>query len=188
MSSIQITPGGLGQAMMILLALLGVLLFADAVLFMFEIAEVSSRLNIEVLVSDKVRAVVEGGIGIMLFMFGLGIWTVFVGGAAIVGLIITSAGFLWAYNGTGIGTPSQQTTTTSTAQARAATPNSNGSARYICPLDKEKEQWCDEDHDNDGTINRFDSDFNKRGQGQRNCRFKNYVTSKNGAGCKPVQK
>lgn len=187
MASIQITPSGIGQTMMIAAVAVGGAMIADSIFFMTNGPSFLGYLNIAVALDERVRAVAEIAVGIMLAMFGLGLWTVQVGGIAIIAVMVLTLGNYWSIMGSR-GTANQHYTTVSTNRPAVQQASAAGAAtRYACPLSKKQSDWCDEDHDADGTKNRFDPYFNNKGQGMRNCRFQNYITDTNSEGCKAVK-
>lgn len=167
MAAIQITPSGIGQTMMIGAVIVGGVLIGDAFFFMADKPSLLAYFNVAVFLDERIRAVAEIAAGILLGMFGLGIWTVQVGGLAIATVLILTLGSYWQVSGTK-GSANQRETTASTS--KTTTQAANASARrYSCPLLQKDKDWCKEDHDKDGVINMRDSYFNNRGQGIRNC-------------------
>lgn len=183
MASIQITPTGLGQTMMIAAVCVGGAMVVDACMFMSDKSSFLGFFNIGIALEERSRAVMEIGAGIMLAMFGIGLWTVQVGGIAIIALLCLTLGQYWTINGSRGSANNTQMATVSTTQA-AARQQQSSTNRYECPLGAEQLAWCDEDTDGDGTINRYDKSYNKSGQAIRNCRFKTYITATYSKGCK----
>lgn len=178
MAGIQITPSGLAQTGMIACAIAGVVLVIDSIMFMYEVKTLLNYLGLQIYLDERVRAVVLILIGGLAFMFGLGLWTFGVAVIAIATLAFMSYGEIWgakAWEGT------RPTTTAQTKQAQAKQTN-NGTTRYRCPLNKDQLKWCEEDHDNNGVLNRNQEDPSN------NCKFKSYVTdTKINNDCKAIQ-
>jgi hypothetical protein len=187
MASIQITPTGLGQTMMIAAVAIGAGLIIDACMFMSDKSSLLGYFNIGIALEERSRAVLEIGAGILLAMFGIGLWTVQVGGIAIIALLCLTLGQYWTINGSRGSAHNTQIATVSTPQA-AARQQKASTNRYECPLGAAQLKWCDEDTDGDGTINRYDKSYNKSGQAIRNCRFRTYITAMYSKGCKAYVK
>lgn len=179
MTGIQITPSGVGQTLMIICAFAGVALIIDSIMYMNDIKTLLNYIGLEVYLDERVRAVVLILIGLLAFMFGLGLWTIAVGAIAIATIVAMTYGNIWgatAWEGT-----RPNTSTVQTQQAQAQNTN-NGATRYRCPMEKANRDWCLEDHDNNGILNRDQRDPNG------NCDSKSFVSdTKISNACKVIQ-
>ncbi len=170
MAAIQITPDGIGQAAMLLIAGIGVALLVDCWSFVSDGPSFLSSFRIAIHLDERVRALAEFLLGIMLFLFGMGIWTVQVGAAAIITCLLLAMGNYWSTTEARGSANDSRTTTVHT------TKNAPTHIRRECPLTPAQKQWCKDDHDGDGTINQYDSDFNGKGQGMANCKNGYYIS------------
>lgn len=185
-SAIHLTPSGVGQALMLTAIAVGGVLVLDSIFFMIDEPSILAKFNVAMLLNDKLRGAMELAFGILLVMFGSGKWVVQVGWLAIAALVCMTSGVIWSYSGSR-GVANQHYTTVATKPAAQQASVNSGPARYECPLSPDKKAWCDEDHDKNGVLNRYDPHFNSRGQGIRNCRFGTYITSDYSQGCKKVK-
>lgn len=179
MPGIQITPSGVGQTLMIICAFAGVVLVIDSIMYMYEVPGLLKHAAIEVYLDERVRAAALIFIGILAFMFGLGLGTIAVGAVAILTIVVMTYGQIW-------GTTSREGTRPNTATVqtvKAQTQNtSNGAIRYRCPMEKANRDWCLEDHDNNGILNRDQRDPNG------NCGSSSFITTtKISNACKVIQ-
>lgn len=195
MSSVHLSLEGFEQALMLTAIAVGSVIAIDSVLFMMEEPSLSGRFNVDVLLNDKIRGAAQLAIGVMLVMFGAGKWTVQIGWIAIASMVAMTSGVLWKYSGER-GQANQHYTTVATQHSRpvvqqasiASRSNAKPTQRWVCPLVGDKLDWCDEDHNADGTPNRYDKAFNKNSAGIRNCAQKNYITNrKENEDCKPLK-
>jgi hypothetical protein len=173
MAAVHITPSDAGKAIMIAIAVFGIVIFIDALMFAFGDGKgLLAHMNIAVHLNPKSRALVEGIVGLALAMFGFGYWLPQVGGIAIVILFMTIMGTYWSYDDGIRGGPTRQDVAISTDTSDQ------------CPLTQTMKNWCAEDHDSDGISNRYDEDFNNGiKSGKANCE-RGWYFPKAGEACK----
>jgi len=166
--ALHITPSGIGQMSMLGIAALGGGLLIDVWQYTHGSQDFLSTFSIAIHLDERVRALAEFILGILLILFGIGAWTAQVGAAAIVLTIFLASGNYWSYNDAR-GSPNHQQTGMQTIDDQA----------HRCPLKPNQKAWCTEDTDGDGIDNQYDEDYNKGDRtGQKNCAQNYYVTSK----------
>lgn len=168
--AIHITPDGLGQTGMMIIGAIGISLWIDAYQFVFspDTPSFLSSFSIAVHLDERLRGLAQFLLGLCFILFAAGLWTVQVGAIAILLSLFLSAGDYWSYKSSR-GAPARQ----HVELGEFATDKERQ-----CPLTRQQKDWCNEDHDGDGTVNRYDSDWNTGDRSARtNCKRGYYVTT-----------
>ena len=167
--AIHITPDGIGQAAMLGIAVLGGAILVDTYSFVFNNASFLGSFHVNIHLDERLRGLAQFILGVLMVFFGMGIWTAQVGAAAIITALAVTMGSWWSMSDEGgRGATTRKDTTVHVAE---------NDQRKQCPLTTAMKQWCNDDHDGDGTINRYDDYFNQRGNGRANCKNGFYVAS-----------
>jgi len=166
--AIYITPSSIGSISMLAIAAIGFALLIDVWQFTHGDDSFLSTFSIAIHLDIRLRALVMFILGILLILFGFGVWTAQVGAAAILLVMFLANGHYWTIK-EARGSPNNQQTQMKTTDDQA----------HRCPLTPQQKDWCTEDIDGDGIDNQYDEDYNKGNvTGQKNCARNYYVSNK----------